>query len=167
MTHIPHVAYDLLSKIPRLEPIAWMIQHQNRPLRARGPATLRRQTCGGERKYSAWSWLTKNSSTRGLREPRRHTLWPARTRTSVAEFFHALVDLDPNAEEGEIRKCRIERAYARHDRSTRSSHPRWSVARLQRSRGHSPAHLKLKNFHARRAIAGDVTSLCPPPHSLS
>src|SRR5580692_11088151 len=28
----PAVAYDLLSKIPRLEPIAWMIQHQNGPL---------------------------------------------------------------------------------------------------------------------------------------
>lgn len=27
----PTVAYDLLSKIPRLEPIAWMIQQQNRP----------------------------------------------------------------------------------------------------------------------------------------
>jgi response regulator RpfG family c-di-GMP phosphodiesterase len=26
----PNVAYQLLSKIPRLEPIAWMIQHQNR-----------------------------------------------------------------------------------------------------------------------------------------
>src|SRR5579863_2868323 len=25
----PQVAYDLLSKIPRLEPIAWMVQHQN------------------------------------------------------------------------------------------------------------------------------------------
>jgi hypothetical protein len=28
----PHVAYDLLSKIPRLEPIAWMIKRQNEPL---------------------------------------------------------------------------------------------------------------------------------------
>ncbi len=27
----PSVAYNLLSKIPRLEPIAWMIEHQNRP----------------------------------------------------------------------------------------------------------------------------------------
>jgi response regulator RpfG family c-di-GMP phosphodiesterase len=29
----PSVAYGLLSKIPRLEPIAWMIEHQNRPVR--------------------------------------------------------------------------------------------------------------------------------------
>ena len=28
----PDVAYQLLSKIPRLEPIAWMIRHQNRPV---------------------------------------------------------------------------------------------------------------------------------------
>ena len=27
----PSVAYNLLAKIPRLEPIAWMIEHQNRP----------------------------------------------------------------------------------------------------------------------------------------
>jgi hypothetical protein len=26
----PSVAYSLLSRIPRLEPIAWMIEHQNR-----------------------------------------------------------------------------------------------------------------------------------------
>ena len=30
----PSVAYGLLSKIPRLEPIAWMIEHQNRPITA-------------------------------------------------------------------------------------------------------------------------------------
>jgi hypothetical protein len=30
-TH-PKVAFELLSKIPRLEPIAWMIEHQNRPV---------------------------------------------------------------------------------------------------------------------------------------
>jgi response regulator RpfG family c-di-GMP phosphodiesterase len=29
----PSVAYGLLSKIPRLEPIAWMIEHQNQPFR--------------------------------------------------------------------------------------------------------------------------------------
>jgi response regulator RpfG family c-di-GMP phosphodiesterase len=28
----PSVAYALLSKIPRLEPLAWMIEHQNRPI---------------------------------------------------------------------------------------------------------------------------------------
>src|SRR5271169_2972883 len=28
----PSVAYGLLSKIPRLEPIAWMIEHQNQPV---------------------------------------------------------------------------------------------------------------------------------------
>src|SRR5208337_5051205 len=28
----PSVAYGLLAKIPRLEPIAWVIEHQNRPV---------------------------------------------------------------------------------------------------------------------------------------
>jgi hypothetical protein len=28
----PSVAYGLFSRIPRLEPIAWMIEHQNRPI---------------------------------------------------------------------------------------------------------------------------------------
>ncbi len=32
MTHIPAWPMRLLSKIPRLEPIAWMIEHQNRPV---------------------------------------------------------------------------------------------------------------------------------------
>src|SRR5579862_9085817 len=32
----PRVAFDLLSNIPRLEPIAWMIEHQNRPVPADG-----------------------------------------------------------------------------------------------------------------------------------
>src|SRR5260370_8053653 len=44
-TH-PKVAFELLSKIPRLKPIAWMIEHQNRPV---SPA----ESEGGEMKTGA------------------------------------------------------------------------------------------------------------------
>ena len=44
----PSVAYGLLSKIPRLEPIAWMIEHQNSRFAAKNRIG---RTCAWERRY--------------------------------------------------------------------------------------------------------------------
>jgi response regulator RpfG family c-di-GMP phosphodiesterase len=49
----PRVAYDLLSKIPRLEPIAWMIEHQNQPLPETGRAIRRVRISGKGQRYCA------------------------------------------------------------------------------------------------------------------
>src|ERR1035437_3947319 len=44
----PSVAYALLSKIPRLEPIAWMIKHQNQPPAETGDAEMTDIRLGAE-----------------------------------------------------------------------------------------------------------------------
>jgi hypothetical protein len=86
----------------------------------------------------------------------------ARQNKSInPEFFPALVTLDPNAEEGEIRKCRIEQLspgmIIQHEIRTYEG-------ALLVSKGQdvtSALMLKLKNFHARRAITGEVTVSLP------
>src|SRR5271165_7129583 len=99
----PRVAYDLLSKIPRLEPIAWMIEHQNRPLSAPGPGDFEtaemRRGAGIPRLILAYEKLIHQGVSRN---EAAHTL-ALQNKNFSPEFFHALVELDPNAEEGEIR----------------------------------------------------------------
>ena len=78
-------------------------------------------------------------------------------RNFSPEFFEALVTLDPNAEEGEIRRCRIEEFVPG---MIIQQEVRTHDGGLLVSKGHevTPTVIfKLKNFHARRAILGDVT----------
>jgi hypothetical protein len=155
----PSVAYALLSKIPRLEPIAWMIEHQNRPVREvdepvgadmRQAAEVLRLTLAYER------LIQKGAS----RNEAAHTL--ARQNKNVsAEFLNALVTLDPNAEEGEIRKCRIDQL---SPGMIVQQEVRTLEGTLLVSKGQEvtpPLISKLKNFNARRVIAGDVTVSMP------
>lgn len=102
----PSVAYELLSKIPRLEPIAWMIEHQNGPIPSEGgpeKADIRR---GAEILRLILSYedsIHKGSS----RNETVHRLARLNPKFS-ADFFNALVALDPHAEGEETRDCRIE-----------------------------------------------------------
>jgi hypothetical protein len=117
----PSVAYDLLSKIPRLEPIAWMIEHQNRPVREVDDSEKKDMRLGAEilRLTLAYEKLIH----KGDFANRSGTPLTGQNKNFSPEFFDALVELDPNAEEGEIRKCRIEELAARHDHPTRMSEP--------------------------------------------
>jgi hypothetical protein len=82
-------------------------------------------------------------------------------RNFSPEFFQALVTLDPNAEESEHRKCRIE------DLSTGmiiQQEVRSYQGTLLVSKGQevtSTVIFKLKNFQARRAIGSEVTVSVP------
>jgi len=155
----PGVAYDLLSKIPRLEPIAWMIEHQNRPIPEAGDSQTADLRMGAKtlQLILAYEKLIHKGSSR---TEATHIL--ARQNTNFnPEFFQALVTLDPNAEGGEIRRCSIEdlapgmiiqQEVRTHDGG------------LLVSKGHevTPTVIfKLKNFHARRAIAENVTVSMP------
>jgi response regulator RpfG family c-di-GMP phosphodiesterase len=157
----PRVAYDLLSKIPRLEPIAWMIDHQNAPLSKAGPgdpqsSDIRR---GAEilRLTLAYEKLIHKGHSR---TEAAHTL-SLQNKNFSPDFFQALVALDPNAEEGEIRKCRIEDLALGMivQQEVRTSDDVLLVSKGQEIT--TPLLLKLKNFHARRLIAKDVTISLP------
>ncbi|MFZ0797611.1 MAG: HD domain-containing phosphohydrolase, partial [Terriglobales bacterium] len=101
----PSVAYGLLSKIPRLEPIAWMIEHQNRPVPEMDDPDRSDMRLGAEilRLTLAYERLIHKGTSR---TEAVHIL-AGQNKKFSPEFFDALVTLDPNAEEGEIRKCRI------------------------------------------------------------
>jgi response regulator RpfG family c-di-GMP phosphodiesterase len=154
----PKVAFELLSKIPRLEPIAWMIEHQNRPV---GPA----ESEGGEMKTGAeilrlileYEQLIRKGMSRT--ESAHHLA--IRNRNFSPKFFEALVTLDPNAEDSEIRKCRIEELIPG---MILQEEVRSTTGGLLVSRGQeiTPTVIfKLRNFHSRHTIAGEITVAMP------
>jgi response regulator RpfG family c-di-GMP phosphodiesterase len=150
----PTVAYDLLSKIPRLEPIAWMIQQQNRPTPESDDSQPADMRMGAKilRLILDYEKLIHKGASR---TEAAHNL--ARQNTSFnPDFFLALVSLDPNAEEGKIQACRIEDLtpgmIIQQDVRTQDG-------QLLVSKGHevTPTLIsKLKNFQARRAIGSSV-----------
>jgi CheY-like chemotaxis protein len=155
----PNVAYALLSKIPRLEPIAWMIQHQNQPVAEAGATEMADMRLGAEilRLVLAYEQAIHKGSSR---TEAAHLL--ARQNTNFSpQFFQALVTLDPNAEEGETRKCRIEELAAGMiiQEEVRTLEGALLVSKGQEVT--SAVIFKLKNFHARRTIAGEVTISTP------
>jgi CheY-like chemotaxis protein len=155
----PSVAYGLLSKIPRLEPIAWMIEHQNRPVLEGDDSEAPDMRMGAEilRLILAYERLIHkgNSRTEAVHILTRQN--PDFNR----EFFQALVELDPNAEEGEIRQCRIEELSPGMiiQQEIRTHDGGLLVSKGQEV---TPTVIfKLKNFHARRAIPADATVSMP------
>ncbi len=155
----PSVAYDLLSKIPRLEPIAWMIEHQNRPVREVDDSERKDMRLGAEilRLTLAYEKLIHKGLSR---TEAVHTL-TGQNKNFSPQFFDALVELDPNSDEGEIRQCRIE---ALATGMIIQQDVRTGEGELLVSKGQevtSPLLSKLKNFHARRVISGEVTVSMP------
>lgn len=155
----PSVASGLLSKIPRLEPIAWMIEHQNHSAPEGSDPDMADVRMGAEilRLVLAYEKLIHKGVSR---TEAVHTL-TLQNKDFNREFFDALVMLDPNAEDSEIRKCRIETLSAGMivQNEIRSVEGGLVVAKGQEIT--PPLILKLKNLHARRVIAADVTVSLP------
>ena len=155
----PSVAYALLSKIPRLEPIAWMIKHQNQPPAETGDAEMTDIRLGAEILRLILAY--EQAIHKGTSRTEAAHLLARQNRSFSPEFFQALVALDPNADEGEIRKCRIEdlspgmiiqQEVQSHD----------GTLLVSKGQEVTPAVIfKLKNFHARRVIGGEVTVSMP------
>jgi len=155
----PSVAYDLLSKIPRLEPIAWMIEYQDRP----APESDHSQTpdvrMGAKilRVILAYERLIHTGKSR---TEAAHLLGRQNTDFSP-EFFQNLVALDPNAEDGEILRSRIDELAPGMiiQQEVRAQDGTLLVSKGQEV---TPTVIsKLKNFHARRAIASSVAVSMP------
>jgi CheY-like chemotaxis protein len=155
----PSVAYALLSKIPRLEPIAWMIEHQNRPVAKAADSEMTDIRLGAEILRLILAYEQAIHMGRSRTEA-AHVL--ARQNTNFSpEFFQALVTLDPNAEEGEMRKCPIDELAPGMiiQQEVRTHDGALVVSKGQEVT--SAVMFKLKNFHARRTISGDVTVSTP------
>ncbi len=154
----PGIAASLLSKIPRLEPIAWMIDHQNRPADGGEALDAPEMKTGAEILRLVLEY--EQMIHRGVsRTEAAHQL--AMKNRFKPEFFDTLVALDPNAEESEVRRCRIEELTPG---MIIQQEVRCTGGALLISRGQevTPTVIfKLKNFQSRRSIAGDVLVSMP------
>lgn len=155
----PSVAYALLSKIPRLEPIAWMIQHQNEPVERGDGAEMGEMRLGAEILRLILAY--EKSIHQGTSRTEAAHMLARQNRNFSAEFFQALVTLDPNSEESELRTCGIEDLSPGMiiQQEVRSYQGTLLVSKGQEVT--STVVFKLKNFHARRAIGGDVMVSVP------
>jgi response regulator RpfG family c-di-GMP phosphodiesterase len=154
----PGIASSLLSKIPRLEPIAWMIDHQNRAVDGGEALDAPEMKMGAEilRLVLEYEQMIHRGASR---TEAAHQL--AMKNKFRADFFEALVALDPNAEDAEIRRCRIDDLTPG---MIIQQEVRCTGGALLISRGQevTPTVIfKLKNFQSRRAIAGDVSVSMP------
>ncbi len=155
----PSVAYDLLSKIPRLEPIAWMIEHQNGPIPSEGGPEKPDLRRGAEilRLILAYEdFIHKGSS----RNETVHQLARLNPKFSP-DFFNALVALDPHAEDEETRTCRIEELAPGMiiQQEVQAVDGTLIISKGQEV---TPTVIfKLKNLQARRGISGSITISIP------
>jgi len=154
----PGVAAELLSKIPRLEPIAWMINHQNRQIPDTGSsmadmrlgAKILRLTLEYEKLIHSGTPRTEAAHILAIQN-----------RDFSPAFFQALVELDPNSEESGLRKCRIQELSPGMiiQQDVRTYQGTLLVSKGQEVTG--PLHTKLRNYHSRRTIAEDVMVSVP------
>jgi len=155
----PGVAYDFLSNIPRLEPIAWMIEHQNRPVPADGGPQQADIRKGAEilRLILAYEDAIHKGSSRNEAADLLARLNPKLS----PDFFAALVSLDPSAESDEVRNCRIEEL---SPGMIVQQEIRGREGNLILSKGQevtSTLIFRLTNLQSRRAIPAKITVSIP------
>lgn len=159
----PSIARDLLSNIPRLEPVAWMIAHQQSPL-----STLRSVKEGESPElisHGAQMLRTALAYDRLLNQGRSHEDALAELRSQPGEFdasvIDDLTDLEPETERTDMRDCPISELQCgmilREEVRTRNG--LLVVARGQEVT--YPLLMRLRNFWQRKAIANSVVVLTP------
>lgn len=163
----PQVARDLLASIPRLEPIAWMIAHQNQPLPG-DDLTADRETAdlrlGAELLRATLNFddlLRKGYS----RTEAAHRL--SREHKDLdARIFSALVELDPEVSGRTTRSCSIEELSTGMvlNQEVRTKEGVLVVAKGQEVTFAVIA--KLKNFSKKGAIP-ETTSVIMPKETIS
>ena len=160
-TH-PRIAGDLLQNIPRMESVAWMIAHQNQPITVDGDLGSREMAemrLGAEflQAILAFDTLLRRGNSRteaAIKITRQHPDLDQR-------IFMALVEVEPEDSKKERRTCRIEELAAGMiiDEEIRTDTGLLVVARYQEV---SPfLILKLKNYHQKGAIIGDILVTVP------
>jgi len=158
----PNIAGDLLSRIPRLEPIAWMIKYQAQQPPFEGDTTDRQKSemrIGAEILRLALDF-EKLIGQGSSRTEAAHTL-SRQYKSFSPGVFEALVELDPNAEEGEVRRCWVNEL---SPGMIVQKDIRTFTGSLVVSKGQEvtvPLILKLKNLCDRKALTGDVTVSLP------
>jgi ActR/RegA family two-component response regulator len=161
----PLVAQGLLANIPRMEPIAWMIAHQNRPapvvhdLADQEAADMRlgAKLLRVALDFDKFFRQSKSRTEAGSTVARRH-------KNLDPRILHALVQVEPDNDPSQTRTCTIEELSPGMilEEDVYSEHGPLIVAKGQEVT--PPLILKLKSFQ--KNLIGDgvkVTALKPFP----
>ena len=154
----PKVTRDLLKNIPRMEPIAWMIAHQNEEL----PSDVElNQRDLGEMRLGAQ--IIRAALTFDALLRRRHSRVEAAhylTKTCAGldpKIVEAMVELEPETSSTRLRTVHID---ALVNGMTLDQDVRTETGVLVAAKGQEitpPLLLKLRSFLGKGAIAGEVT----------
>ncbi len=158
----PLVARDLLASIPRMEPIAWMIAHQNQTASVESDLADREMAdmrLGAEilRVTLAFDELLRKGVTRteaGTRLGRQF-------RGLDPRVFYALVELDPEVSDAIVRTCTMDELVAGMivDEDIFAKNGSLIVAKGQEVT--IPLTLKLKTFSEKQVIRSTVRVTLP------
>ena len=166
-TH-PRIAWDLLKNIPRMESVAWMIAHQNQPDTVEGDISdpeLAERRLGAELLAVTLAFDTRvrqgNSRTDAA------SVLGRKYRDLDSRVMMALVEVQPEDREKNVRTCRIEELAAGMviDQDVRTEAGFLIIARNQEV---TPSViLKLKNYYAKGVPIGDLVISQPPALAAS
>jgi response regulator RpfG family c-di-GMP phosphodiesterase len=164
-TH-PQIAWDLLKNIPRMESIAWMIAHQNQPTTIDGNINdpeLAERRLGAELLAVTLAFDTR--VRQGSSRTEAAYALGRRFHDLDSRVLPALVEVEPEEREKELRTCRIEEIApgAVIARDMRTEAGLLVIARNQEVT--SSVILKLKNYYEKGLIGGDI--LASPPKTLA
>jgi len=154
----PTIASDLLAKIPRMEPVAWMIAHQNRAAPVEGDIADREMAdmrLGAEILRATLAFDELLCKDMSKTEAANRLL--RQNRDLDPRIFQALVELEPEIEDREVRTCAID------DLATGMilhQDVRTHTGVLMVAKGQEvtfPLVLKLKNAYRKGAIGDGVS----------
>lgn len=158
----PLVARSLLENIPRMEPIAWMIAHQDQPVSVESDIADREMAdmrLGAELLHATLSFdsLVRKGMSRTDAGSRL-----SRVQKGLdPRVVQALVEVEPELSEMEIRSCAIDELSSG---MVLHEDVRTENGTLIAANGHEvtePLILKLKNFYAKNSIGGSITVRMP------
>lgn len=151
-TH-PTIAHDLLSKIPRMEPIAWIVAHQNRPTSVEGDISDPERAdmrLGADILQVALAF--DSLLHKGLSRTEAASQLSRQGKKLDPRIFEALVELEPEAADKQVRTLPIADLSPGMiiEQELRSRNGSLLVARGQEVT--LPLLLKLKSLHETKAI---------------
>jgi len=164
----PRVAHDLLINIPRMEPIAWMIAHQNQPEVVEGDITdpdRADMRLGAE--ILAVTVAFDDFLRQGLSRTEAAHRLVRRHKHLDKRIFEALVELEPEVDQKQTRPCSIADLAIGMilEQEVRTETGLLIVAKGQEV---TPALiLKLRNFYEKNVMDGVLTVSVPEGLSLA
>jgi len=158
----PLVARDLLASIPRMEPIAWMIAHQNQAASVESDLADREMADMRMGAEILRVTLTFDELLRkGLSRTEAGTRLARQFRDVDPKVFYALVELDPEVSDAEIRTCTVEELAVGMilDEDVYAKNGTLIVAKGQEVT--LPLIMKLKTFHEKQTIRSTIRVTLP------